>query len=57
MTEERSVTFTAREITLALALWAKGDGFTLIPPTARLTLTEHTPSHPATATLTWSNGK
>jgi hypothetical protein len=56
MTEEKSVTFTAREIAEALRLWAKCEGVT-ISPDARLTLVKDKPYRAASATLTWSKGK
>jgi hypothetical protein len=57
MTEEKSVTFTAREIAEALEYWAWRTGAITIPEGARLTLTEHGDYRAASATLTWSKGK
>jgi hypothetical protein len=53
MTEEKSVTFTAREIADALEYWAWRTRAITIPGDARLNLTSHTIYGPASATLTW----
>jgi hypothetical protein len=52
MNEEKSVTFTARDIAEALRhlAWHKG---ILIPIDARLTLVKDKPYRAASATLTW----
>jgi hypothetical protein len=57
MTEEKSVTFTAREIADALEYWAWRTRAIIIPSDARLTLTEHGEYKAASATLTWRKGK
>jgi hypothetical protein len=57
MTEEKSVTFTAREIAEALRIWAWNQGIGIPKGAARLTLVPHGEYQPASATLTWSKGK
>ena len=52
MTEERSVTFTARDIADALTSWAMRKGVP-IPSCARLEIVRGKPRRPASATLTW----
>jgi hypothetical protein len=56
MTEEKSVTFTARDVAEALRIWAKCEGVT-IPSDARLTLVPHGEYQSASATLTWKSDK
>jgi hypothetical protein len=53
VTEERSVTFAAREIAEAMRYWAVMHNIAAIPSDARLTLVPHGDYQPATATLTW----
>jgi hypothetical protein len=53
MTEEKSVTFTEREIAVALAWWMFKDKSVYIPDGARLTLVKGKPYRAASATLTW----
>ena len=52
MTEQRSVAFTARDITAALTQWALRKGIP-IPMGASLTLVPHGELQVASATLTW----